>query len=59
MKCDIKKTFKLKIGEANPLVYLKNHYQNFNEKPIINNKRAQMLPYASDLHLLLTPNGGI
>ena len=36
MKCDLKKKFKLIIGENNsPLVYLKNHFKNFEEKPII------------------------
>ena len=36
MKCDLKKKFKLVIGENNsPLVYLKNHFKNFEEKPII------------------------
>lgn len=59
MKCDNKKTFKLIVGQGNPLVYLKNHFMNFNERPIINSAKAQKQQFASDLHLLLSPNGGI
>lgn len=30
MKCDMKKKFRVAVGESHPLVYLKNHFRNFN-----------------------------
>ena len=60
MKCDIKKTFKLRIGESNsPLCYLKNHFKNFTERPRIFNPQANYKQYTDEVHLLLTPKGGI
>ena len=59
MKCDIKKTYKLMVGDCNPIVYLKNHFKNFNEKPVIYNARAANKTYATDIHFLLSKNGGL
>lgn len=60
MKCDIKKTFKLRIGENQcQLMYLKNHFKNFNERPRIFNPLANYKQYSDDVHFLLTPKGGL
>lgn len=60
MKCDINKTFNLRIGDSSSqLMYLKNHFKNFTERPRIFNPQASFKQYTDDLHLLLTPKGGI
>ena len=60
MKCDLNQTFKLQIGINNSeLKYLNNHFKNFSERPRIFNPCASYKQYTEDLHLLLTPKGGI
>jgi len=59
MKCDFKKKYKLVIGDNNPLVYLKNHFKNFNEKPVIKKEGLDWKQYTDEVHLLLAPNGGL
>lgn len=60
MKCDIKKTFRLHIGDcSSQLMYLKNHFKNFTERPRIFNPGANYKQYTDEVHLLLSPKGGI
>jgi len=59
MKCDIKKTYKMMVGDGNPIVYIKNHFKNFNERPVIYNARAASKTYANDIHFLLSKKGGL
>ena len=60
MKCDIKKTFRMQIGDNNShLMYLKNHFKNFNERPRIFNSGANYKQYTNEVHFLLTPKGGM
>ena len=54
MKCDLKKKFRLEIADSkSPLVYLKNHFKNFDEKPIIKKNGLEASKYTDELHLLL------
>lgn len=59
MRCDPNKTFKILIGDNNPLVYHKNPGKNLTERPQIKRSGVDRRKYMEDLHLVITEQGGL